>query len=157
MPLGEAYLELIAVVDEQRAAASAFGSWVARSRPGAPMGWAARARMADVTGRLGLEPTKGARRRQDGRLLEWQLAGVEQARAEPSLPFFIEWSGDELPGHAHASHGRSRIAELDLSGDADRVHEWLGPHDIPLVVEPGPPAVMAVVLELPDGSRFSVP
>ena len=46
VPLGETYLELVAVVDESEASRSAFGRWVARADPHAtlaqPLGWAVR-------------------------------------------------------------------------------------------------------------------
>ena len=43
MPLGDTYLELIAVVDEAEAAASAFARWVLEAEGGfQPLGWAVR-------------------------------------------------------------------------------------------------------------------
>ena len=97
MPLGDAYLELIAVVDAEAAAASPFGRWVAGAEPG-PLGWAVR---TDDIWNLGLDVVAGSRRRPDGSLLEWRLAGVDRAIADPALPFFIEWgAGTPLPGRA---------------------------------------------------------
>src|SRR5688572_29225275 len=57
VPLGAAYLELVAVVDAAEAARSPFGSWVAGVRPGTvrPFGWAVRTDELDaVARRLGL-------------------------------------------------------------------------------------------------------
>ena len=44
LPLGDSYLELIAVVDQAAAAGSSLGQWVASraSRLGRPLGWAVR-------------------------------------------------------------------------------------------------------------------
>ena len=44
VPLGDAYLELVTVVDEAEAARSSFGSWVAEASPAfaKPLGWAVR-------------------------------------------------------------------------------------------------------------------
>jgi hypothetical protein len=152
VPLGAAYLELVAVVDPAEAAQSPFGSWVAGVRPGSvrPFGWAVRTDDLDaVARRLGLTVAAGSRATPDGRLLRWRLAGIEQAAAEPSLPFFIEWGdGTPLPGRTAADHpaGAVRIARLELEGDADRVRSRLGGRNLPITVRPGPPAVTGVVL-----------
>ena len=83
VPLGDAYVELITVVDEPEAAESAFGRWVAagiRSGPGRPLGWVARTdRLDEVAERLGLSSSAGSRAGTDGRVLSWRLAGVEAA------------------------------------------------------------------------------
>jgi Glyoxalase-like domain len=153
VPLGETYLELITVVDEAEAAGSAVGRWVAggiERAPGRPLGWVARTdRLDEVAGRLGLTVSAGSRAGRDGRVLRWRLAGVEQAVAEPPLPFFVEWGeGTPLPGSTPATHpaGEVRIAELRLEGDPDRLTAWLGEHSLPIAVRPGPPTVSAVTL-----------
>jgi Glyoxalase-like domain len=152
VPLGETYLELVAVVDESEAAQSAFGRWVARMHPklAEPLGWAVRThQLDDVAQRLGLTVDAGSRAGRDGRLVRWRLAGIEQAAAEPSLPFFIEWEhGTSLPGRAPATHraGAVQIAELQLDGDVDRVTAWLGGHRLPVTVRPGAPAVARILL-----------
>jgi hypothetical protein len=152
VPLGTAYLELVAVVDEAEAAQSAFGSWVAQASPGLakPFGWAVRTNTLDeVARRLGLAVTAGSRAARGGQLLRWRLAGIEQAAAEPSLPFFIEWEhGTPLPGEARASHRAPgvQIAKLQLAGDADRLAAWLGAHRLPISVHPGAPALTSIIL-----------
>jgi hypothetical protein len=152
-PLGEAYLELITVVDEEEAARSAFGSWVATGierAPGRPLGWVARTdRLDEVAARLGLTVSAGLRPARDGRVLRWRLAGVEEATAEPALPFLVEW-GEEtpLPGRAPVAHpaGAVELARLELEGDPGRVAAWLGDDSLPIAVRPGEPAVTAIVL-----------
>jgi Glyoxalase-like domain len=152
VPLGAAYLELVAVVDEAEAAQSAFGSWVARTSPGLakPLGWAVRTNELDeVARRLGLVVTAGSRVTRGGQLLRWRLAGIEQAAAEPSIPFFIEWGpGTPFPGEAPASHRAPgvQITKLQLAGDADRLAAWLGAHRLPTSVHPGTPAVTSIIL-----------
>jgi hypothetical protein len=156
-PLGEAYLELITVVDEAEAAGSAFGSWVAagiQREPARPLGWVARTdRLDEVAERLGLTVDAGSRPARDGRMLRWRLAGVEEAIAEPVLPFLVEWGeGTPLPGRAPITHpaGAVELARLELDGDPDRVAAWLGDASLPVAVRPGAPAVTAVVLARGD-------
>jgi len=152
VPLGGSYLELIAVVDEAEAELSAFGRWVARSSPAParPLGWAVRTdRLDDVTRRLGLAVGAGSRAGSSGSLLTWRLAGVEQAAAEPSLPFFIEWGrATPFPGRAPVVHpaGAVQLSSLRLDGDAGRLAAWLGDHRLPIGVRAGAPAVASVVL-----------
>ena len=152
VPLGEAYLELVAVVDAAEAAQSPFGSWVAQASPALlePLGWAVRTNELDeVARRLGLVVSAGSRAVRGGRLLRWRLAGIEEAAAEPSLPFFIEWGhGTPHPGRAAAPHRAAgvQIAKLQLAGGADRLAAWLGAHRLPITVHPGTPALERIVL-----------
>lgn len=152
VPLGEAYLELVAIVDEAEAAQSPFGRWVAAAHPTLPrpLGWAVRThKLDDFARRLDLTVAAGSRAGRSGQLVRWRLAGIERATAEPSLPFFIEWGhGTPLPGRATATHraGAVQIAKLRLDGDADRLAAWLGAHRLPITVRPGPPAVASIVL-----------
>jgi hypothetical protein len=144
VPLGDAYLELVAVVDEAEAADSAFGRWVA-SAPAGPLGWAVRTdRLDAVAARLGLAVTEGSRVGRDGRLIRWRLAGVEEAAAEPCRPFFIEWApGTTLPGRA----GDPAEIALELTGDAARLSAWLDQHRLPISVRPGAPAVARILVD----------
>ena len=156
VPLGDTYLELVAAVDAAEAAGSPFGRWVAAAEDGRPLGWAVRTQELDViAGRLGLAVTTGSRRREDGPVLRWRLAAMEQAVADPALPFFIEWGdGTPLPGRAAADHrdGPLRIDEVRLAGDANRLGNWLGAHHLPITVQAGTPAVTGVVLRGAGGS-----
>jgi glyoxalase-like protein len=145
VPLGDTYLELIAVVDRTEAAASAFGRWVADARPG-PLGWAVRTRDLDgVARQRDLAVNAGSRATPTGEVLRWRSAGIAEAAAEPPLPFFLEWAeGAPFPGRDPATS--ARIDRLELRGNADRLADWLGAHDLPIVVRPGQPALQAVVL-----------
>ena len=150
VPLGDAYLELIAVVDPDVAARTNFGRWVAAATPGEPLGWAVRTDALDeVAGRLGVSIAEGSRATPGGDILRWRSAGLDVATAEPGLPFFIEW-GDEvpLPGATAVRHpsGDVRLRRLSLSVDADRLASWLGENDLPVSVTSGRSGVVSVVL-----------
>jgi hypothetical protein len=158
VPLGDAYIELITVVDPAEAKESAFGRWVAdgvQPRPAQPLGWVARTReLDDIAGRLGLDMSAGSRAGRDGRILSWRLAGVEAAAAEPSLPFFVEWGdGTPLPGRTPVTHpaGAVQLTGLELSGDRTRLSAWLGTESLTLAVRDGEPAVTAVALATDAG------
>jgi hypothetical protein len=157
VPLGETYIELIAVVDPAEAAGSTFGSWVAASATseGRPLGWVVRTDDIDgVATRLGLEVAAKSRKDASGRTLSWRVAGIEEAAAEPSLPFFVEWGdGTPHPGRAPVTHpvGAARIASLELDADRQRLADWLGSHRLPITVREGGPAVASVILSSASG------
>jgi hypothetical protein len=142
VPLGDAYLELVAVVDP--AADSAFARWVAQGE--GLLGWAVRTDDLDaVAGRLGLTTHAGSRAAPDGAPVEWRTAGLEQAIAEPCLPFFIQW--DERTSHPGSAGGPFRLDSIGLRGDPNRIEAWLGPkHGLPLTVVPGEPRIAHVSL-----------
>jgi hypothetical protein len=154
VPLGEIYLELVTVVDEGEAADSLFGRWVAAAPPG-PMGWCVRPEAIDAEAeRLQLTVGAGSRATASGELLTWRYAGFEQAAAEPALPFFIEWGDPALfPGRIAAEHrsGPVELAELVLTGDADRIERWLGPNRLQVAVRPGAPGIERITLAGPAG------
>ena len=150
IPLGDTYIELVAVVDRDVAELSAFGRWVLGATVGQPLGWAVRARdIEDVGRRLGLWIADGARVTPDGDVLRWRSAGLDEAIAEPGLPFFIEWADrTHLPGAAPVRHpgGQVRLRRLSLKADPARLAHWLGRNELPLSVTTGPSGVDAVVL-----------
>lgn len=157
VPLGETFLELIAVVDPAEAAGSAFGSWVAAgaTSEGMPLGWAVRTDDLDeVVDRLGLVVEAKSRKDASGRTLRWRVAGIEESAAEPSLPFFLEWGdGTPFPGRAPVTHsaGAVEIARLELDGDRQRLADWLGSHQLPITMREDGPAVASVMLSSAGG------
>ena len=147
VPLGETYLELVAVVDDAEAEASGFGSWVAGGDLPRLLGWCVRTDALDeVADRLGLTIADGSRARPDGTVLNWRMAGLELSAEEPSLPFFIEWGADTpYPGEALAQS--ATIDELRLQGDPRRVARWVGDADVPISVREGRSELQSVVLQ----------
>ena len=110
------------------------------------IGWAVRTPALDeVAGRLELPIRSGSRVTPSGTELRWRSAGIDEAIAEPCLPFFIAWDeGVPYPGFVEAP--RASVARVVLGGSVDRVGAWLGEHRLPIRVIDGPAEVAAVVL-----------
>jgi Glyoxalase-like domain len=158
VPLGRDYIELIGVVDEDEASASVLGRWVADrlGGEGRPAAWCVAAPdLSSISARLGLSPIYMERTRPDGRTLSWHLAGLQEALAEPPLPFFISWlSANELhPGRATVAHRVTPrgISGLEVAGERARINEWLGRHELPVGVVAGEPAVRRVTVATDAG------
>ena len=158
VPLGHEYVELIAIVDRERAAASDIGRAVTEAVASGRRlaGWAVSTDdLQGVAKRLGLEVTCGSRRRPDGSTLRWELAGVAHALSTGALPFFIRWAvPPELhPGAAIAEHEvrPCGIASIELAAEGETVHAWLGDHDLPLRITEGPPTLSAVAISTATG------
>ena len=159
VPLGDQYLELVGVIDAREAESSWFGQWVNAS---AAMGdrwaaWAVRTDDLDIWARArGLEVSEGSREQSDGSVLRWRMAGVDEAVAQPPLPFFVEWATPEpdRPGrHIAPHHVRPNgIARLELSGDEARVRDLLGEEiaSLPLTFVEGPPGIRKLAVGTTD-------
>jgi Glyoxalase-like domain len=151
VPLGDQYLELVAAVDVPVAAKTAFGRGVLERAAGGG-GWFTIAAIADdldtVAMRLGLEVGSGSRTRPDGQTVRWRMAGLDDPRREPWMPFFLTWDvPDELhPGRARAGHGvrAGGIAWVEVGGDAERLRGWLGGEELPIRVIEGEPGLRRV-------------
>jgi hypothetical protein len=161
VPLGDSYLELVAVVDAAKAAETAFGRWVASgvASHARLLGWAVRtSQLNELAHRLDLPIHAGSRATPGGGQLRWRSAGLDKVAAEPFLPFFIEWeSQTELPGQTAIHHrvGAARIARLSLSGDPGRLAGWLGNHQLPIVVNSGMPALTTIDISS-DAGEISI-
>ena len=139
VPLGENYIELLAVVAPEEAKTSVLGTWALNGA--AVPGVAAVCLRTDdfdvVCGRLGLQPTPMSRVTPDGVVLDWRLAGMSQAFAH-RLPFFIQWdiAEDLHPGRIDVEHpaGEVRLERVTMRGDAThiaRLRQWApDPEDV---------------------------
>jgi hypothetical protein len=157
-PLGESYLELLAVVDPDVGPNTVLGrSLLDRSTDG-DRWWSVCLGDDDLEAppaRLGLDVQSGSRLRPDGVEVRWRGAGIDRRGNDLWLPFFIAWDvPPELhPGAAEADHGVEvrGISWVEVGGDEDRLHAWLGGADVPIRVVDGEPGVHAVALALADG------
>ena len=156
VPLGEDYVELIAIVDEVAAARSEFGRSL-RSAVETGEGWFAVCVATDdldaVAARLEAEVEPGERVRPDGEVVRWRR--VDPTGREPWLPFFIAWDVPPAlhPGRARAGHGirPDALAWVEVGGDAERLRSWLGGEDAPIRPADGPPGVRRVAIATADG------
>ena len=157
VPLGDQYLELIAAVDEATASANGFGRDVLELAASGG-GWLTIAAATDdiesVASRLGLDVGTGSRMRPDGEVVRWRMAGLEDPRREPWMPFFLTWDipVDLHPGRARADHGvrAEGIAWVETAGDAERLRDWLGGEELPIRVIEGEPGLRRVGVATSD-------
>ena len=148
------YLEVVAALEHPAADKEPFGQAVrARADEGGGwLGWVVSVPdLSVVEARLGRAGVPGNRRRPDGVELRWRQIGVNDFRADPQLPFFIQW----LVGSEHhpSAGGRAdlRLDRMEICGDPATVASWLGePAQHPLDgievdwVEGDEPGVVAV-------------
>ena len=163
LPLvGDRYLEVVEVLDHPASDKAPFGQAVrARSESGGGwLGWVVA--VDDITPielRLGRESVPGNRKRPDGVELRWRQIGVKGLISDPQLPFVICWeTGPEL----HPSKDGSsfvQLKELQIAGDPDRVHDWLGPGSeyeadtvtFSFLAPRGTPGLLSVSFSTPSG------
>lgn len=166
VPLGQDYVELIAVVDPVVGRATALGrALLALTGDGRDRWFAVCLSDTEIeatAARLGLTVEPGERTRPDGSQLRWRGAGIEDADRDVWLPFFIAW---DVPAELHPGRGAIEhdaavlgIARVEVAGDSGRLRAWLGPagDSLPIEVvdgEPGVqgPGVRAVVLATDGG------
>lgn len=141
LPLGGGYLEVLAVADAAEASGSPLGAALARriaDHGDGLFGWAVAVDDVDaVARRLG---TAVVEIRREG--FGARLAGVAEAMADASLPFFIERdAGVPDPGKDGDAGG---ITWVETTADLDRVTAWLGDDALPVRRGEGTPGVVAM-------------
>lgn len=163
VPLGDSYIELIAVVDHEVGSSTALGRALLASSDGGRDRWFAVCLSdtdLEVTAqRLGLQVEAGSRSRPDGVELRWRGAGIDDEARDAWLPFFIAW---DVPAELHPGRTAIRhevdvagIASVEIAGDAVRLREWLGPQGgLPIDVSDADPQIRAVKLSLRDGTTL---
>lgn len=164
IPLGAQYLELLGVVDEQRAEHSEYGrSLIAATATGDRLvRWSLRTDTIDaVAERLGLAVEARRRERPDGHLLTWRAAGLGLALADATTPFFMQWDDPlDYPGAlpaAHRNRARGVAALTVIPAELDQFTRWTAGADAPLRVREGSvPRLLNVEIDTPKG-RLVIP
>ena len=164
VPLGDSYIELIAVVDHDVGSSTSLGRALLASSDGGRDRWFAiclsDTELEVTARRLGLQVEAGARTRPDGVELRWRGAGIDDGARDSWLPFFIAW---DVPAELHPGRTTIRhevdvtgIASVEIAGDHVRLGEWLGPEGdgLPFDVSDGDPQIRAVDLSLGDGTTL---
>ncbi len=157
VPLGSAYLELMAVVDPDEAAQSPLGRWAAaNTQPGlVPAALCLRTDDIElIAAALGEQPEAMSRTRPDGSVLAWDLAGLAGMLGPHRLPFFIEWHSEpaEHPGAIQAEHKVDPVGITSVvHGDVGLTAGLLSAVPI-LAVEPHRKGVVSVSIETDSGS-----
>lgn len=139
VPLGDGYLELMAIHDPEEAATNPFGEILLEVLPVERLvGWAVLVDDIDaVAQRLGT-PLLTVRRDTLGA----SVTGVREALREPTLPFFIGANDrGARPGEARDAGG---LRWIEVAGDEQRLREWLGGAELAVRVVAGEPAVRAI-------------
>jgi hypothetical protein len=163
VPLGNAYLEVLGVVDAVEARAQEYGRALLREteRGDRFVRWSIRTEQIEVdAARVGTAPEHRSRRRPDGSLLEWQAAGLDAALAEPWLPFFMQWRAGDFPGSTPVQHplGRCSLAWIEISTpDPPRLAPYTADRELPLRVVDGEPGIHAAAIATPAGERVLRP
>jgi len=155
------YLEAVSVLDHPAADKAPFGQAVrARTELGGGwLGWVVSCDdLSPMEERLGRSAVRGNRTLPDGQQLEWLQLGVLGLRADPQLPFFVQWLS---PAEDHPGAGGAdiRIKRLEIAGDKQRVDDWLGGDtndaldgvEVSWIAPNGTPGLVAVTFDTPSG------
>ena len=157
VPLGGAYIEVVAVADEQLAATNEFGRAALRARDGGPrfMGWVLRTEaIEDAAAAWQSHVVPLSRRTPSGQEIRWRMVGLEHA-GDPGRPMIIEWEDiASAPPSAQPVHpaGTVELGHVEIGDPARVLGTWL-PHIEHLrLTASGPPGVHAITLTV-DGTR----
>lgn len=164
IPVGEQYLELVAVTDPELAAASPLGRAVLagadRDRI-TPIGLCLVAPDLDqISQRLGSPSESGARLLADGSEIRWTTVGLERAFGAERLPFYINW--DALARHPSTGQVEHRIApreiaEVEVGGPESILASHLAGAVAGIRPVGGAPGLRSVTLRLADGDEIRIP
>jgi hypothetical protein len=158
IPLGSKYvqyIEILTIEDPILAGKDFFGRWLLeRVKEGeALVGWALQTDELDnICRRLNLKPWTGSVTRPDGSSSSWTEAGFEQVATSGWLPFFISYNdldarrkraqADLL--RVHHSIEPIEISWIELGGNQEQLHDWLGNCTLPVRVTGDTPGVYAI-------------
>ena len=150
VPLGGAYVEIVAVEDERVAATNEFGRAALRARD-APrfMGWVLRTdAIEDAAATWQSDVVPLSRRTPSGREIRWRMVGLEKA-GNPERPMIIEWEDlAAAPPSAPPVHpaGTVELEYVEVGDPARVVGTWLPHIDHLRLTASGLPGVHAIAL-----------
>lgn len=123
------YIEVVSPLDHPVVEKRTFGRAV-KQRACEGGGWltwvVAIDDIAPYEQRLGRPASNGRRMRPDGFALEWEQIGLTDLLEDPQLPFFVQWHSTTAEHPSVGARPGSRIAKLEISGDRERIENWLG-------------------------------
>lgn len=139
VPLGDGYLELMAIDDPEEAATNPFGQILLEVLAVERLvAWAVLVDDIQAVSERNGTPILTVRRD----TLSASVTGVQEALREPTLPFFIGANArGTRPGEARAAGG---LTWIEVAGDAARLRDWTGGAELPVRVFAGEPAVRAI-------------
>ncbi len=163
VPLGSTYIEIMGIVDAEEAEGGPMGSWL-RDQTAQGDRQAACCLRADgpaftaLSERLAVRPLPMSRDAPGGATLTWRLAGLAEAMADCSRPFFIDW---DVPPQLHPAAGDAphRVAPdgfawLELSGDTDAIRAWLGEEVAGIHITPAESPGLRAAVALAGGGEI---
>jgi hypothetical protein len=148
VPLGDTWIELLGLIDAEAAGADPRAEMFSRVVAAGDrlLGWALAPddldAVADRVGLPALSSTSTGLR--TGERTEWRQVGFDETRTEPYLPFFVAppMRIQLMNAIANPRSTPSRV-RMELSGDPERLKQWLGDIEAPFSIEAGPPALAA--------------
>lgn len=157
VPLGSASVELLTVVDESGGDPDSVRGFRSLVEQGDRwLGWAIHTSELEAQSeRLGLTISRRSLRYVgDGRQFTWDILAFEERILEPYLPFFLRWqeqqAHNELVERLSDETGNRSVADgiagLELSGDPQRLRDWVGGAEIPATIAAGEPAIEGVTI-----------
>ncbi|EIE25604.1 hypothetical protein COCSUDRAFT_52943 [Coccomyxa subellipsoidea C-169] len=162
VPLGEGYLEIAAVFDDELAEQIDWGQLVLET-PLTDKSWALLTYCVETeegalatSHRLGAMTKPMLRVRPDGCELTWRVAAMSRFKEEgrASKPFFITWDDPSVrPDKLSAPHKvqPQGIEYIELAGDKKATEEWIGTDKLPLRWVKGTPGIKAVGIKTASG------
>jgi catechol 2,3-dioxygenase-like lactoylglutathione lyase family enzyme len=158
VPLGGAYLELVAVADEQAATGSAFGRSALAARTEGPRftGWVARTDDLDDAAD-GAQIVALSRDTPDGQKITWRMAALDRLGDGGVLPPLLSWDEESIaPSFADPDHpvGHVTLDSVEI-GDPDGELESL-PAVARLRIERSEPRGVRCIRLLAEGRELLV-
>lgn len=167
VPVGQQYLELLGVADEEVARGHPIGQWAlaAVAKEDHPLHW--NVGTDDIEGdatRLGLDIEHGTRVLPDGTVARFAHIDTAVGLTDPVLPFYVGWDYPaEHPGLRAVAHRvpATSIVWVELAvASAERrrqLDDWLGGAELPLrIVEREPEGITGVGIAVAGGSDIVI-